>query len=144
MQEEAMTFSARRADQSGMTLIEIMVVIMTIGLVTSITGTVVYNRWIAAQRHKTLIEIRQLGSALEQYRLRFGRFPTTSEGLAALAAPPRGLSFIEEVPVDAWGNPYVYVSPGVQRPGRFDLSSVGKDGEDGNDDDIVNWKKLDD
>jgi len=91
-------------------------------------------------------QISGLGKALEQYRLDCGDFPSTEQGLAALAGKPANQAkwdgpYLERgVPLDPWGNPYVYSMPGEH--GEFDLLSLGKDGKPGGEGkaaDITNW-----
>jgi len=83
-------------------------------------------------------DIRAVGSALELYRLDNRTYPTTAQGLQALAvrptAPPEPRNwvaggYLTAVPVDPWGNDYIYVSPGAN--GGFDLMSLGADGAPG-------------
>ena len=83
-------------------------------------------------------DIRAVGSALELYRLDNRTYPTTAHGLQALAvrptAPPEPRNwvaggYLTAVPVDPWGNDYIYVSPGAN--GGFDLMSLGADGAPG-------------
>ena len=99
-----------------------------------------------AQLKKAAVDIQQLESALEMYKLHNNRFPTTEQGLDALVnAPtidpiPRNYpdgGFIKRLPEDPWGNPYALISPGEL--GAVDLFSNGPDGEPGTDDDIGNW-----
>lgn len=91
-------------------------------------------------------QIESLGSALDQYRLDVGRYPTTEQGLAALVSKPgnetrwNGPYLKKAVPDDPWGHPYNYRAPGEH--GEYDLSSYGKDGRpggSGEDADIVSW-----
>jgi general secretion pathway protein G len=99
-----------------------------------------------AQLKKAAVDIQQMESALEMYKLRNNRFPTTEQGLEALVtAPtidpiprnyPEG-GFIKRLPEDPWGNPYSLISPGEL--GVVDIFSNGPDGEPGTDDDIGNW-----
>ena len=73
--------------------------------------------------------------------VKLSRYPSTAEGLAALTAPKGNVQpFMTAIPEDAWGNDYVYIYPGTQNPGGFDLMSYGKDGVQGGGDDIGNWK----
>jgi general secretion pathway protein G len=75
-----------------------------------------------------------------------GRFPTTSEGLEVLVSNPgiKGYSsdgYLDKMPLDPWGNKYVYISPGVHNK-DYDLQSYGKDGEQGgtgDNADIESW-----
>ncbi|HKA15943.1 MAG TPA: type II secretion system protein GspG [Myxococcota bacterium] len=86
-------------------------------------------------------QIILLEGALEAFRIDHGRYPTTDEGLAALAERPEYL-WSGRVPVDPWGRPFLYRSPGERNPERFDLGSLGADGAPGGDGiaaDIGNW-----
>jgi len=93
-------------------------------------------------------QIWLLGTALDTLRLDVGRYPTTQEGLEALIRQPGSLerwdgSYLKkEVPLDPWGRPYIYRSPGEQGP--YDLISYGTDGlpgGEGNNRDIASWEK---
>jgi len=84
-----------------------------------------------------------LSTALEMFHVDNARYPTTSEGLKALAEQPGGAlnwqRHLESIPMDPWGNPYVYEFPGKRRPQSYDLSSSGPDGRPGTADDITDW-----
>ena len=91
-----------------------------------------------------------LDAALETYRMDNARFPTTEQGLDALVNKPQDArnyqdgGYLREsrVPLDPWGNPYQYESPGQHNKRGYDLWSYGPDGQaggDGNDADIGNW-----
>jgi general secretion pathway protein G len=90
-------------------------------------------------------DISNISAALQNFSLDCGRFPTTAEGLQALMVQPAGLSgwkgpYLEKgVPIDAFGNPYVYRCPGEHNKSTFDLWSFGPDGNEGGGDDIDNW-----
>ena len=86
--------------------------------------------------------------ALEEFRAATDVYPTTDQGLQALVSRPKGLRdpkrwtgpYLEEDQLsDHWGNPFGYTSPGKEKEHRYDLWSVGADGEVGTDDDILNW-----
>ncbi len=86
---------------------------------------------------------------LSMYNLDLGSYPTTKQGLLALHNIPvdlrnpekwNGPYLDEDVPLDSWNHPYKYTSPGKHNP-DYDLWSLGPDGIDGTDDDIVNWEK---
>ncbi len=91
---------------------------------------------------KTDIEAN-LATALKLYELDNGNFPTSAQGLEALRVKPTtnplppnwNGPYVERDPLDPWGRPYVYVSPGVHRA-DYDLSSKGKDGAS----EISNWQ----
>ena len=136
-------------NQKGMTLIEIMVVIVILGILATMVFTRVGGRTEQARRVKAVVEIRSLQNALELFRVDNGFYPTTEQGLDALVElPSMGQSaisysedgYIDKVPFDPWGYPYVYISPGTQGP--YDLESYGPDGEDGGEGkwaDIESW-----
>ena len=131
---------------SGFSLIEIMVVLLIIGILASMVAPQILGNQEEAQLKKAAVDIQQLESALEMYKLKSNRFPTTEQGLDALvSAPtldpiPRNYptdGYIKRLPDDPWCNPYVLISPGEM--GTIDIFSNGPDGEPGTDDDIGNW-----
>ena len=129
----------------GMTLIEIMVVVVIISLVAGVVGVAVLQRLGDAQKRIAYTQIRQLSDALDLYKLSTNRYPSTAEGLGALAAPKDGSKpFLQAVPKDPWGNEYVYVFPGSHNQGSFDLYSYGPDGVQGGGDDVGNWESAGD
>ena len=88
--------------------------------------------------------------AFDVFAIDCGRYPTTSEGFAALLNCPTNIPtskwrgpYLERKPIDPWGDDYVYRNPGVYNTNSFDLYSCGADGiskSGGNDlDDINNW-----
>ena len=82
----------------GMTLIEILVVLVLIGIVMGIVGGNFIQRGEKAKRDAAKIEIGQIGQTLDLFKLEVGRYPTQQEGLQALVAPPAG--------VNNWNGPY--------------------------------------
>ena len=113
-------------------------VLVIIALVAAIIVPNVIGRPDEARVTVAQSDIRAVGSALELYRLDNRTYPTTAQGLQALAvrptAPPEPRNwvaggYLTAVPVDPWGNDYIYVSPGAN--GGFDLMSLGADGAPG-------------
>jgi general secretion pathway protein G len=94
-------------------------------------------------------DIAAIVQALKLYRLDNMRYPTTEQGLQALVRKPtiepmptnwKGSGYLERLPQDPWGHPYMYLQPG--RHGEIDVFSMGADGQaggEGNDADIGNW-----
>ena len=132
---------------NGFTLVEIMLVVIIIAALAAMVVPRLTGRTEQAKIAVAKSDIEaNLSSALKMYELENGNFPTTIQGLQALRVAPTSSPapknwngpYIEKDPTDPWGNPYVYVSPGKQRP-DYDLSSSGKD-PDNPDDDITNWK----
>ena len=128
------------------TLIELMIVVVILGLLATIVVPRILNRPEQARRMKAKVEIRSIESALALFKTDTGRFPATSEGLEALVSNPgiKGYNsdgYLDKVPVDPWGNKYVYISPGVRNK-DYEMESYGKDGEDGgtgDNADIESW-----
>ncbi|MBI5756616.1 MAG: type II secretion system major pseudopilin GspG [Nitrospirae bacterium] len=133
----------------GFTLIEIMVVLIIIGLLAGIVVPKLMGRTEEAKRTKTVVQIRNLQSAIDLYRLDNGSYPSTEQGLQALVEKPtigeiprnwKDGGYIDKIPKDAWGNSYGYISPGLH--GDYDLYSYGADGDEGGDGknaDIQSW-----
>ena len=128
----------RSFKQQGMTLIEILVVLVLIGIVMGILGGNFIGRGEKAKADAAKIEIGQIGQALDLYKLETGRYPSSSEGLQALVAAPAGATNWNgpywkksSIPKDPWGNDYRYTSPGQK--GAYDIVSLGADGKEGGD-----------
>lgn len=126
---------------AAFTLIELMVVIVILGILAAFIVPRISKRPEDAKVTKAKVEIANIGQALELYYLDNGMYPTTEQGLSALIeepdsgdVPPNwkdgGYLAKKRMPVDPWGNPYIYVSPGIQNE-DFDLYSLGKDGAEG-------------
>jgi len=128
----------RSFKQHGMTLIEILVVLVLIGIVMGILGGNFIGRGEKAKADAAKIEIGQIGQALDLYKLETGRYPSSSEGLQALVTAPAGATNWNgpywkksSIPKDPWGNDYRYTSPGQK--GAYDIVSLGADGKEGGD-----------
>ncbi len=129
-----------RNAQRGMTLIEIMVVVVIISLITGTIGVTVFNQLIAAKVSTAKTQIKNLEEAVELYHLSHHHYPSTSEGLQVLTqSSPQSSAVLKEVPLDPWDKPYVYIQPGSHNSDSFDLMSYGNDGVEGGGDDITNW-----
>lgn len=134
---------------TGMTLIEIMVVIVILGLLAAIVVPRLIGRTEEAKRTQTRIQIKNVEQALQLFKLDNGFYPSTEQGLAALVRIPeigrvpknyRKGGYLDRVPADPWGNAYVYVSPAAERD--YEISSYGADGVpggEGEDGDIHSW-----
>ncbi len=139
--------SDTKRGSAGYSLIELLIVLAIIGLIVGIAGPRVISYLETAKVKTAHFQIKSLGETLEAFYADVGRFPTTAEGLDALVHNPGSISAWthgylkgEKVPLDPWGNPYQYRSPGEH--GAFDLYSFGRDGRAGGtglDADITNW-----
>jgi general secretion pathway protein G len=137
--------------RQGFTLTELLVVMVIIVLLAGVAVTYVPKRIEEARVAKTQAEIRTIENAISQYQIRMGDVPTQSEGLEALVTKPQGNRNADRwngpylsppvVPKDAWGNDYIYRTPGSHNT-DFDLLSTGKDGREGTEDDITSWQQF--
>jgi general secretion pathway protein G len=132
--------------QKGFTLLEVLVVIVILGIIASMVVPNLMGNQEQAARQKAVVDIQQLESALDMYRLRNGFYPTTEQTMQALVtAPtmqpaPRSFpegGFVRRLPKDPWNEDYILVSPG--QLGRIDVYSKGPDRVAGTEDDIGNW-----
>lgn len=126
----------RAGSEDGFTLIEILVVITIIGLIMGLVGPRVLNYLSESKVKAATIQIQSFSSSLDLFYLDSGRYPTTSEGLAALVQRPASASgwngpYLKtgSVPNDPWGHPYIYRSPGQH--GAYDIVSNGPSGQEG-------------
>jgi general secretion pathway protein G len=140
----------RRKRQSGFSLVELMVVVFIMGLLATLIIVNVAPVGDRSRISKVRSDIASLESALEQYSLDLYNYPSAADGLAALSVAPPGADtalyrpggYIRRVQMDPWGNPYQYQIPGTRSGGRYDLYSLGADGQpggEGADADIGNW-----
>lgn len=139
-----------RKHQAGFSLVELMVVVFIMGLLATLIIVNVAPVGDRSRISKAHSDIASLESALEQYSLDLYTYPNATEGLAALSAPPPGVDvalyrqggYVRRIQMDPWGNPYQYQMPGTRSGGRYDLFSLGADGQpggEGPDADIGNW-----
>ncbi|WP_035258275.1 type II secretion system major pseudopilin GspG [Desulfatirhabdium butyrativorans] len=136
-----------KRSEKGFTLIELLVVIIILGLLSALVAPKFFGKVDKAKQKTAKTQIELFGSALDEFRLDVGRYPTTEEGLNALREKPGNVTNWEgpylpkAIPLDPWGFAYQYRSPGEH--GAYDLYSFGADGAiggEGNDKDIVNWE----
>ena len=133
----------------GFTLIELMVVLVILGVLAALIAPKLMDRPDEARKIAARQDIATLVQALKLYRLDNLRYPTTEQTLQALVVKPtlnpvpqnwKAGGYLDRLPKDPWGNPYLYLSPG--RNGEIDVISLGADGQpggEGNDADIGNW-----
>jgi general secretion pathway protein G len=130
-------FLMHRKAQHGFTLIEVMVVVVILAILATVVVPRIMDRPDQARVTRAQQDIRAVEAALNLYRLDNFRYPSTDDGLEALVP-----KYLDSLPEDPWGNPYLYLSPGEK--GEFDVYSFGADGAEGGegvDKDIGNWNK---
>jgi general secretion pathway protein G len=126
----------KRARERGMTLIEILVVLVLLAVIMSVVAGNYLGRGEKAKADAAKIEIGQIGQTLDLYKLEVGRYPTTQEGLQALISAPAGVANWNgpywkknTVPKDPWGTEYKYTSPASNAP--YEIVSLGADAKEG-------------
>ncbi|MDH5180208.1 MAG: type II secretion system major pseudopilin GspG [Gammaproteobacteria bacterium] len=134
---------------AGFTLMELLVVLVIIGLLAALVGPNLYQRLKPAKQAVAKAQIKNFMTALDNFFIDNGRFPTTQEGLKVLRDKPGGLKnwtgpyIKEDIPKDPWNNAYQYRAPG--RNGPYDIVSTGADGREGGEGenrDITSWQAL--
>jgi len=140
---------SRSERKPGFTLLELVVVIIVLGLLAAIVAPQILGRVSDARTTSAETQVALFGTALDNYRLDNGAYPTTEQGLAALREKPtrapiptnwRGPYLRKDVPLDPWGKPYIYRSPGERNASGYDLLSLGRDGKpggEGEDKDVI-------
>ncbi len=141
----------RLENESGLTLIEVMMVVIILGVLVALIVPSFVGRTEQARIAAARADINaNIAIALEMYLLDNGVYPTTEQGLHALVSKPD----TPPIPVnwqgpylknnttfkDPWGEPYVYVAPGEHNSESYDLISTGPDRQKGGADDITNWE----
>jgi general secretion pathway protein G len=138
-----------RKRPDGFTLIELLIVMVIIGLLAALVGPKFFGKVGKSKQKAAKAQITLFESALDTYRLDVGKYPTTEQGLAALRVKPEGVEkwdgpyLPKNIPLDPWGHPYEYRSPGDH--GDYDIVSLGADGSpggQGEDMDIVSWADI--
>lgn len=140
----------QRKGKRGFTLLELMVVLVILGALIGLVAPNLLSRSDEAKVSVAKTQIRNIMSALSLYKLDNGNFPSTSQGLEALVSQPSGYpeaknwksgGYMPKLPLDPWGNEFLYVSPGSQ--GEYDLLSLGSDGREGGDGDAADISQND-
>ena len=135
----------------GFTLLEIIVVVFILSLLAAIVAPKIIGRTDDARIEAAKVQIKNFETALKLFKMDNGFYPDTQQGLEALVEKPatgtipqkyKEGGYLEQkrIPLDPWGNPYVYVSPGLN--GDYDILSYGADGKEGGEGknaDIKSW-----
>ncbi len=146
MKANPATFSRRV--QHGFTLIELMVVLLIIGVLAALIVPNVLDRADDARVTAARTDVNNLMQALKLYKLDNQRYPSAEQGLQALLVkpgtaplPPNWKPYLDQLPNDPWGKPYVYLNPGIRA--EVDVMSFGADGQaggEGKNADIGSWQ----
>ena len=128
----------RSRAEAGYTLFEIMLVL---GIIAVLVGSAIYmlsGNIDVAKEQRVQSDIQAISMQLRTYEMLNYRKPTTEQGLKALVQMPSSApkpqhwkKLMESVPLDPWGNEYVYRNPGKFKTDGYDLYSLGPKGEEG-------------
>lgn len=134
-----------RTARGGFTLIELLLVLVILGILAAVVVPKFSGRTEQARVTAAQSQIATFGTALDAFEVDTGQYPKGRNGLEVLVIEPkeaknwRGPYLKGDVPIDPWGNEYIYECPGKYNPSSYDLMSMGPDGRPGGDDDITNW-----
>lgn len=136
----------RRRLRSGFTLVELLLVLVILATLAAIVVPKFTGRTEQAKITAAQTQISNFGTVLDAFEVDNGYYPKGSDGLKDLVEKPSNAQnwrgpYLQDIPVDPWGNEYIYEYPGKNNESGYDLMSKGPDGQAGNEDDITNWKE---
>lgn len=129
--------------ETAFTLVEMLLVVTIIGILAALVIPKIVGRGEQARQTAAYTDIHGgIKSALDQFEVDNGGYP---KSLPDLLTPPSTAKnwhgpYLDKLPIDPWGNPYIYYFPGKHISNTYDLLSAGPDGREGTDDDVVSWK----
>ena len=135
--------------EHGFTMIELMVVLVILVLLVTMIVPNIVGKSDDAKVTRAKVDIASMEAFLDQFYLDMGRYPEQEEGLRVLYYEPesdveswKGPYSKKPIPDDPWGNPYIYQIPGTHSSQPYEISSLGRDGQEGGEEfdaDIVSW-----
>lgn len=136
----------RRSSAAGFTLIELLLVLVILAVLAAVVVPKFAGRGEQARNAAARTDIANLDNAIDQFEVDAGRYPTSEEGLNALLNQPGNVKtwngpYVKRAPIDPWGHPYNFRSPGQHNTKGVDIYSFGPDGQDGGTDDVTNWQE---
>jgi len=133
--------------EAGFTLVEMLLVLVILAALAAIVVPRFSGRSEQAKITAAQTQIASFETALDSFEVDNGYYPKGADGLQDLIEKPsnatdwRGPYLKQDIPLDPWGNAYIYECPGKYNEVGYDLMSVGPDGREGGGDDITNWKQ---
>lgn len=134
-----------RDSSRAFTLVEMLLVLVILAVLAAIVIPKFSGRSQQAKETAAKSQISSIELALDAFEVDTGFYPQGSAGLSALVEQPNGAQnwkgpYLKKgVPLDPWGNAYIYTYPGKNNAKGYDLMSIGPDGRAGGEDDITNW-----
>ena len=114
---------------------------LVLGIIAVLVGSAIYlvgGNLDVAKEQRVTSDIQAVSMQLRTYEMLTYRKPTTEQGLQALVTMPTAdpkpqhwKKLMDSVPLDPWGQPYVYRNPGKYKTDGYDLYSLGPQGKDG-------------
>lgn len=135
----------RGRSRSAFTLVEMLLVLVILATLAAIVIPKFAGRTQQAKVTAAKSQISGFEISLDSFEVDNGFYPKGSDGLNALVVQPNGATswsgpYLKKgIPLDPWGNAYIYDSPGKHNTDSYDIMSMGPDGRAGGEDDIVNW-----
>ncbi len=136
----------RRRRRAGFTLVEMLLVLVILGTLAAIVIPKFAGRTEQAKITAAEAQISTFETVLDAFEIDNGFYPKGGDGLDDLVDEPSNATnwrgpYLTEIPLDPWGNAYIYEYPGKENDRGYDIMSKGPDGRSGGGDDITNWKK---
>ena len=131
-----------RNHRRAFTLVEMLLVVTIIGILAALVIPRIAGTSDRARKTAAHADINGgIKSALGAYEVDNGNYPKSLQDLLVQPSNARNWHgpYLEKMPLDPWGSPYVYYFPGKHTPTGYDLLSIGPDLKEGTDDDIGNW-----
>ena len=135
---------SRAGRSRGFTLIEMLLVLVILGTLAAIVIPKFAGRTEQARVTAAKTQIANFKTALDAFEVDNGYYPKGKDGMLSLVQKPNDAAnwhgpYLDNIPNDPWGHPYVYECPGKRNESSYDITSIGPDGRLGTDDDINSW-----
>lgn len=134
---------ANKLARRAFTLVEMLLVVTIIGILAALVIPKIVGRGEQARETAAYTDIHGgIKTALDQFEVDNGMYPKSLQDLVTQPSYAKSWHgpYLDKLPVDPWQQPYVYYFPGKHTANTYDLLSLGPDGKEGTDDDVVSWK----